>query len=81
MQVGAGRPRKRAQVIQYGLEIVDGLPNPILGNADRQRDLSVSYEKIGDVQVAQGDLAGALKSYSDSFAINDRLGAIRSEER
>ena len=37
------------------------------------RDLSVSYDRIGDVQVAQGDLAGALKSYRDSLAISDRL--------
>jgi tetratricopeptide (TPR) repeat protein len=33
----------------------------------------VSYEKVGDVQVAQGDLAGALKSYNDSLAIRVRL--------
>jgi hypothetical protein len=33
------------------------------GNAGWQRDLSVSYNKVGNVQVAQGDLAGALKSY------------------
>ncbi len=33
----------------------------------------MSYEKVGDVQVAQGDLAGALKSYRDSLAIADRL--------
>ena len=33
----------------------------------------MSYNKIGDVQVAQGDLAGALKSYCDSLAIIDRL--------
>ena len=42
-------------------------------STDWQRDLSVSYEKVGDVQVAQGDLAGALKSYRDSLAIRDRL--------
>ena len=35
--------------------------------------ISVSYNKVGDVQVAQGNLAGALKSYSDSLAIADRL--------
>ena len=29
--------------------------------------------KIGDVQAAQGDLAGALQSYRDSFAIRERL--------
>ena len=28
--------------------------------------LSVSYNKVGNVQSAQGDLAGALKSYRDS---------------
>jgi tetratricopeptide (TPR) repeat protein len=38
-----------------------------------ERDLSVSFNKIGDVQVAQGDLAGALKSYRDSLAIRERL--------
>ncbi|MFI5015289.1 MAG: tetratricopeptide repeat protein [Hyphomicrobiales bacterium] len=38
-----------------------------------ERDLSVSYNRVGDVQVAQGDLAGALKSYRDSLAIRDRL--------
>ena len=31
------------------------------------------YERIGDVQVAQGDLAGALRSYRDGFAISSRL--------
>ena len=35
----------------------------------------MSYNCIGDVQVAQGDLAGALKSYRDSLAIADRLTA------
>ena len=32
------------------------------GNADWQYDLGISHERIGDVSVAQGDLAGALKS-------------------
>src|SRR4051794_19660638 len=43
------------------------------GNAGWQRDLSVSYEKIGDVQVAQGDLASALQSYRASLRIRERL--------
>ena len=38
-----------------------------------ERDLSVSHERIGDVQVEQGDLAGALTSYRASLAIRDRL--------
>ena len=43
------------------------------GNAGWQRDLSVSYDNVGDVQRAQGDLAGALKSYRDSLGIAEKL--------
>jgi tetratricopeptide (TPR) repeat protein len=42
-------------------------------SAGWQRDLSVSYNKIGDVLVAQGNLPEALKSYRDELAIADRL--------
>ncbi|HIJ93446.1 MAG TPA: tetratricopeptide repeat protein [Rhodospirillaceae bacterium] len=42
-------------------------------NAGWQRDLSVSHDRIGDVQVAQGDLSGALESYRASMAIAERL--------
>ncbi len=38
-----------------------------------QRDLSVSYNKVGDVLVAQGNLPEALKTYRDGLAIADRL--------
>ena len=38
------------------LAIADRLARSDPGNAGWQRDLSVSYNKIGDVQVAQGDL-------------------------
>ena len=58
---------------QADLAIADRLATSDPGNAGWQRDLSVSYIKIGDVQVDQGDLAGALKSYRDSLAIRDRL--------
>jgi tetratricopeptide (TPR) repeat protein len=43
------------------------------GNADWQRNLSLSYIRLGDVQRDQGDLAGALKSYRDSLAIAEKL--------
>jgi hypothetical protein len=33
----------------------------------------VSYNKIGDVLVAQGNLAEALKSFRDGLAIRERL--------
>ena len=70
----AGRPRRRADFLQrQPRDLIDRLAKSDPGNAGWQRDLSVSYEKIGDVQVAQGDLAGALNSYRDSLAIIDRL--------
>ena len=56
-----------------GLAIIDRLAKSDPGNAGWQRDLSVSYNKIGGVQAAPGDLTGALKSYRDGFAIIDRL--------
>src|SRR5439155_879971 len=45
------------------------------GNADWQRDLSVSYERLGNVQVALDDGAGALDSYRKSLAIREKLVA------
>ncbi len=42
-------------------------------NAGWQRDLSVSHNKIGDVERAQGDLAAALASYKAALAIAERL--------
>ena len=38
-----------------------------------QRDLSVSYDRVGDVLVAQGNLPDALKAFRDSLAIRERL--------
>jgi hypothetical protein len=42
-----------------------------------QRDLSVTYNEVGDVQGVQGDLTGALKSYRGGLAITERLATFR----
>jgi tetratricopeptide (TPR) repeat protein len=44
-------------------------------NAAWQRDLSVSLDKLGDLAVAQGDLAGALRCFTQSQTIAERLAA------
>ena len=44
-------------------------------NAGWQRDLSVSLNKLGDLAVAQGDLAGALRYFTQDMAIAERLAA------
>ena len=46
-----------------GFAIIDRLAQSDPGNASWLRELAVSYNKVGDVQVAQGDVAGALTSY------------------
>src|SRR5262245_28685615 len=40
---------------------------------ERQRDLSVLQERIGDIFVAQGKLSEAFASYKDSHLIADRI--------
>jgi tetratricopeptide (TPR) repeat protein len=40
-----------------------------------QRDLSMSYERSGDVQSAQGDLPSALSSYKQGLDIREKLAA------
>ena len=42
-------------------------------NAEWQRDLSVSYNKVGDVRAARGDRDGALKAYEDGLGIRKAL--------
>jgi alkanesulfonate monooxygenase SsuD/methylene tetrahydromethanopterin reductase-like flavin-dependent oxidoreductase (luciferase family) len=45
----------------------------MLGIDPDTHDLSVSHDRIGDVQRAQGDLTAALTSYQASLAIAERL--------
>jgi tetratricopeptide (TPR) repeat protein len=40
-----------------------------------QRDLSISWERLGEVRQAQGDLAGALQAYEEDMKITARLAA------
>src|SRR5262245_27458769 len=56
-----------------GLVIRERLAEADPNNALWQRDLSASYNKVGDVLVAQGKLAEALTSFRDSLAIRERL--------
>ncbi len=53
----------------------DGLATADRSNTQWQRDLSISYEKVGDVLRVQGKLDAALKAYSDDLAIMERLAA------
>ncbi len=59
---------------QRGKDALQRLAAADPGNAGWQRDLSVAHNKIGDVLVAQGNLAHqALESYRASLDIAERL--------
>ena len=65
----AGALAAAEQARQIFVGLIAGNPN----STDYQRELAVALHRIGDVQVVQGDLAGALKSFRDSLAIVERL--------
>ena len=46
-----------------------------------QRDLTVSYDRIGDLQRAQGDLGSALSSYKQGPGNRRKAGRARSGQR
>ena len=56
----------RSQAYTAGKAIAERLAAADPANAEWQRDLSVSCNKLGDVREAQGDLAGALAAYHRS---------------
>ena len=57
-ELGAGGDfQKRTDLEQLGIA------------AEARRDVSVSLEKLGDVQVKSGDLGGARKHYEESLAM------------
>ena len=73
MLVAQGNLPEALKSFQGSLAIADRLAKADPGNAGWQRDLSVSYDRVGDVLVAQGNLPEALKSFRGSLAIADRL--------
>ena len=68
-------PRGRLDAYQARHNIIERLAAQDPGNAGWQRDLSVSFNKIGEVQSAKGDLDGALKAYQEDLAIAQKLAA------
>ena len=67
--VRQGYPDEALSAYRDGLAIAKGLAEKDPGNAEWQRDLSVSDDRIGDVLAATGEIDTALASYRDSLAI------------
>ena len=58
------------QAYEDSLAIAEQLAASDPGNADWQRDLSISWERIGGVREQQGDRAGALEAWRRALAIS-----------
>jgi tetratricopeptide (TPR) repeat protein len=65
--------KKALDAYQQELAITKRLAEQDKFNSDWQRDLSVSYGKVGDVLVAQGKLPDALDAYQQSLNIRRTL--------
>jgi hypothetical protein len=64
-----------------GLVIAERLAASDAGNADWQWDLSVSYDRVGEVLVKQDNLSDALTSYRAGLGIRERLVATDARQR
>ena len=69
MRLQAGDRAGALAAYEESLAIRRKLAEADPGNAEAQRDLSVSLDKIGDVKLQAGDRAGALAAYEESLAI------------
>ena len=61
--VAQGELPQAEQAFRAGMDIAKRLAEQDPGNAQWQRDLSVSHERIGDVLVAQGELTQAEQAF------------------
>jgi len=59
---------------EQGRQILDLLAQD-QSDEQAQRDLSISWNKLGEVRQAQGDLPGALRAYDDARTIRAKLAA------
>ena len=73
-----GETTSAIEAFRAGMAIRERLARQDPDNTQWQRDLSISHERIGDVQVAQGDLPGALQAFRAGMAISERLARLDS---
>ena len=73
MLVAQGKLQEAIEAYQQGLAIGKALAQQDKTNSGWQRDLSIGYEKVGDVLVAQDKLQEALEAYQQYLAIAKAL--------
>ena len=70
------RPRR---YYEDGLKIAKRLADAAPENADYARDLSISYNRLGDLARSGGDPAAARRYYEDGLKIAKRLSDAAPE--
>ena len=84
LRIGSGTPggadadgplTAARKVYQQALEIAQKLAAADPSDAQAQRDLSVSYDNLGDVQLQSGQVTEALGSYQKGLEISQKLAA------
>jgi hypothetical protein len=71
LEVFTGSGRRGAWTAEQKARLAAADPS----NTEWQRDLSIIYERVGAVLMAQGKRDEAVKAYRDSLAIRERLAA------
>jgi tetratricopeptide (TPR) repeat protein len=74
-----GKLSAAAAHYQAGLRAAQAVLAADPDNNNRQREVSVSHERLGDVAVAQGDYAEALRCYQTSLPIAAMLAETRAD--
>ena len=84
LRIGSGTPggadadgplTAARKVYQQALEIAQKLAAADPSDAQAQRDLSVSYNRLGNVQLQSGEVTEALGSYQQGLKIRQKLAA------
>jgi tetratricopeptide (TPR) repeat protein len=70
-----GAPRAALRAYRSGNIYLAGLAAATPDDLARQRNLAVSYHRLGDVRLTLDDLAGALEEYRRGLALVERLAA------
>ncbi len=75
MEAALGNRSTALDHYERGQALVQALAARDPNNAEWQRDLSVSYDRVGDISAARGDRDGALKAFNDGLEIAKALAA------
>lgn len=73
MALRSGKTSDGVAELRRAYDALEKLAAADPSNAQAQRDLSISHEKIGDALMITGDAAGALKAYREHHKIAEKL--------